>query len=255
MRALLKWLGIAPLLLLFIFIAGIIFLLPLLQKMKRPGAVRLASYFARIFLCLLGVRVQVKNRERLRSAGAVHLIVSNHLSYVDVLILSSLIPSVFITSVELKNTALLGTLARLSGSIFVERRNASGLKKEIGLIARVLGQGLPVVLFPEGTTSNGERVLPFKHSLFDSAVIAPADISPVCLRYARVNREHLTSRNRDLVFYYGGAAFFRHFSRLLALTSIDVEVSVLKTVKVRSHQTRKHLSALTHSAISAAYHE
>ncbi len=255
MRALLKWLGIAPLLLLFIFISGIIFLLPALPKTKRAIAVRISSYFARIFLFLLGVRVHVKHREHLRKTGAVHLIVSNHLSYVDVLVVSSLIPSVFITSVELKNTALLGTLARLSGCIFVERRKASGLKQEIGLITRVLGQGLPVVLFPEGTTSNGDLVQPFKHSLFDSAIIAHAGISPVCLRYTRVNSERLTAHNRDAVFYYGGTTFFKHFPKLLALKSIDVEIISLKTIKVQAHQTRKNLSALTHNAISAAYHE
>ena len=181
MRTLLKGAGLIPLLLLYLLLSGVICLLPVHQKTKRGAAIRTTSGFARVVLFLLNVRVRVKHGERLRETGDIRLIVSNHLSYIDVLVISSLVPSVFITSVELKNTALLGTLARLSGSIFVERRRPSGLKREIEDIAFALGQGMPVVLFPEGTTSNGDRVQPFKNSLFDAAVLTRADIVPICL--------------------------------------------------------------------------
>jgi 1-acyl-sn-glycerol-3-phosphate acyltransferase len=253
MRALLKGLGIALLLVLYVFLSSVIFLLPALRKTKRTASLKTASVFARIILSLLGVRVRVKHQERLHNAGHVRLIVANHLSYIDVLVLASLVPSVFITSVELKNTALLGTLARLSGCIFVERRTPSGLKREIGDIASVLGQGVSVTLFPEGTTSNGDRVQPFKNSLFDAAVVTRADIVPLCFRYTRVNEEPLSRRNRDAVFYYGGVTFLKHAPSLLALQSIEVEVIVLKTIKVHDGHTRKEIAALTHSAISAAY--
>jgi lyso-ornithine lipid O-acyltransferase len=195
----------------------------------------------------------VKHRGRLHETIGGHLIVSNHLSYVDVLVISALVPSVFITSVELKNTALLGTLARLSGSIFVERRKPSGLKHEIEDIVFALGQGLPVVLFPEGTTSNGDRVQPFKNSLFDSAVIAQADIVPVCLRYTRANNKHIAPQNRDKIFYYGGAAFGKHLLRFLSLTSIDVEVVPLARIRIHPGRSRKDLAAETHKVISDAY--
>jgi lyso-ornithine lipid O-acyltransferase len=253
MRTLLKGLGIISLFLFYAFVSGIIYLLPADRKTKRTAAIRTASGFARIALILFGVRVQVKHRERLHKTGAGRLIVSNHLSYIDVLVVSALAPSVFITSVELKNTALLGALARLSGSIFVERRRPSGLKREIEDIALALGQGLPVALFPEGTTSNGDRVHLFKKSLFDAAVQTRADILPICFRYARVNNERLMPENRDLVFYYGGVTFLGHFLRFLALRSVDVEVIPLKAIKVHPRQTRKDLAAETHKAISAAY--
>ncbi|MCK9418789.1 MAG: 1-acyl-sn-glycerol-3-phosphate acyltransferase [Nitrospirae bacterium] len=254
MRALFRGLGIIPLLLVYFFITGIIGLLPVDRKTKRVVAIRIASRIARIILILFGVRVHVKHRERLHKTGDGRLIVSNHLSYIDILVLSALAPSVFITSVELKNTALLGTLARLSGSIFVERRRPSGLKREIEDIAVALGQGLPVALFPEGTTSNGDRVQPFKNSLFDAAVLTRADIVPICIRYTRVNNERLTPENRDLVFYYGGATFLKHFLRFLSLRSIELEVIPLKAIKVHSLQSRKDLAAETYEAINAVYY-
>ncbi len=253
MKNLPRGLGIISLFLLYGIASGIIRLLPADRKTKRVAAIRTTSGFARIVLVLFGVRVHVKRRERLRKTGEGRLIVSNHLSYIDVLVLSALAPAVFVTSVELKNTALLGTLARVSGSIFVERRKPSGLKREIEDIALALGQGLDVALFPEGTTSNGDRVQPFKNSLFDAAVLTRANIVPVCFHYTRVNDERVTPENRDLVFYYGGVSFLKHLVRFLSLRSIDVEVIILKAIRVNPRQSRKDLAAATHKTISAAY--
>jgi 1-acyl-sn-glycerol-3-phosphate acyltransferase len=249
-----KWLGLAPLLLCYLFIAGIASLFPINNKLKRRVAIRITSFHTRLVLLLFGIRIHVKHPERLHAEGGNRLIIANHLSYVDVLVISSLLPSVFITSVELKHTPLLGMVARSAGSIFVERRKATGLKREIESIACVLGQGFPVILFPEGTTSNGDRVMQFKYPLFDAAVAARADIVPLCLRYTRVNNERLTHRNRDAIFYYGGVTFSQHFPRLLALKSIEVEILPLKSIKVRADHSRKDLAALTHEAISDAYH-
>jgi 1-acyl-sn-glycerol-3-phosphate acyltransferase len=247
-----KWMGIVPILALYGLNSAVLCALPVRRDAKRTIAAASASFFARIILWLLNIRVQTKHHERLRSNGCARLIIANHVSYIDVLALASLAPCVFITSVELKNTALLGTLARLSGSIFVERRKPSGLKREIQEIAQVLGQGTPVVLFPEGTTSNGDRVQPFKNSLFDAAIAAQAEIMPVCLHYTRINGQRLTAHNRDQVFYYGGIAFLKHFARLLTLKSVDVEVNPLRPIRVSARHSRKELAATTHQAISAA---
>jgi 1-acyl-sn-glycerol-3-phosphate acyltransferase len=111
-----------------------------------------------------------------------------------------------------------------------------------------------VVLFPEGTTTNGDSVRQFKNSLFDAAIAAQAEIMPVYLRYTRVNGHRLTTRNRDQVFYYGGAAFLKHFARLLTLRSIDLEIIPLKPVPVNAGDSRKDLAAAAHQAVSAAHH-
>jgi len=254
MNALLKTLGVVPLLFFYLLAAILIAILPVAGGMRRSLRIRTASFFARLALVLLGIRMRVKHHERLHKHGGARLIVANHVSYVDVLVIASLTPTVFITSVEMKQTPLLGSIARFAGCLFVERRRPSGLKEEIGAIARVLGQGLSVVLFPEGTTSNGDRVQPFKNSLFDAAVAARAEVLPLCLRYVRINDESLTARNRDNLFYYGGVSFFRHFPRFLRLKSVEVVVMPLRAIKVHAHTSRKELAALVHYAISAAYH-
>jgi lyso-ornithine lipid O-acyltransferase len=253
MRVLLKWSGIIPLLILYIFCSCVLRFLPAGPRLRRFFLIKNTSLFAGLMLRLLGVRVHAGHGERLTKKAGKTLIVANHVSYLDILVIASLVPAVFITSVELGATALLGMLARLGGSLFVERRKAAGLKKEIAAIAGVLESGLPVVLFPEGTTSNGERVHPFRNALFDAAIEAGADILPLCIRYTRLNTGEVTPKNRDLVFYHGGARFSRHFPRLLSLASVDVEVLPQKIIRVAGGVSRKELAAQAREAVSRAY--
>lgn len=254
MRSFLKVTGIIPLLILFLLSASALAILPVSRRLRRKLQTGYSSLYCRMILRIINVRVLVHHRERLQGHDHGLLIVANHVSYLDIFIIASLRPTVFITSVELGSTLFLGTLARLGGSLFVERRKATGLKREISMIADILGQGFTIALFPEGTTSNGETVHAFKNSLFESAITAGKDILPVCIRYARANNLPITHEHRDSVFYYGGATIFQHLPRLLALRSVDVDVFPLKTVRTKEKTTRKELAAETHDAIREAYH-
>jgi len=255
MRIFFKLPGILFLLTFYIIFACIIALLPTSANIRRALLINNTSRGSKLMLRLLGVRVHVKHRDRLPESGAACLVVANHLSYIDVLVIASVVPSLFITSVELGNTPVLGMLARLGGSIFVERRKATKLRQEIPIISHALRAGLRVTLFPEGTTSNGSRVQPFKNSLFHTAILAQTDILPLCLRYIGVNGKALNVSNRDSVFYYGDASFFRHFPRLLSLTSVDVQIAPLKIIRLREKDTRRELAIRTYDVISAAYHD
>ncbi len=254
MKVVLKGVGIVSVVLSYIVIAGVMSILPVSARLRRAMQIKNTSFFSRPVLKLLGIRIHVKYPERLRTNHhGGRLVVANHLSYTDIPVISFLMPSVFITSIELGQTGLLGTLARFGGSLFVERRKPSGLKREIEAISQVLAEGFPVVLFAESTTSNGDRVQPFKNSLFDAAISSTVDILPVCLRYTKVDGEEVTSGNRDNVFYYGDATFFRHLPKLLSLRSVAVEVIPMNTISVRAGTSRKELAALAHNVISAAY--
>jgi 1-acyl-sn-glycerol-3-phosphate acyltransferase len=253
MRVLLKWLGSISILMMYILCACVIWALPAGSRLRRALLLKNTALFAGLMLGLLGIRVHPGQRGRLPKKTGRTLIVANHVSYIDVLVIASLVPAVFITSMELGGTLFLGMLARLGGSLFVERRKVAGLKKEIAEISRVLREGHPVVLFPEGTTSNGERVHPFRNALFDAATTADADILPLCLRYTRLNGETLTPKTSDRIFYYGGAKFSLHFLRLLSIASAEVEVLPLPIIRVHQKDSRKELAALAHDAVSRAY--
>ncbi len=254
LRGLVKGLGAALLIAAYLAHSSAILLF------SRPGRKRLrlltknASHYSRGALRLLNVRVRSAREHEQREHGRDNrLVVANHVSWVDILVLSSLLPSVFVTSVELKRTLFLGMLARISGCLFVERRSPSGIRREIDTIAAVLQDGIRIVLFPEGTTSDGETVRSFKGSLFDTAIRAGVNVRPVCLRYRQVDAAPIDGRNRDCIYYYGGTRFFRHLPRVLALRSVEVDVSILRSLHPPDYPSRKELSAHAHAVIADVY--
>lgn len=257
MRILLKCIVIFALLFLYALVSLGIMALPAGRTRRLAQLTGNVMFFARIGLRVLGIRVHFRNTKRqdIRKRRAHYLIISNHLTYADILVVASLMPSVFITSVELKQTFPLGLFAWLGGCLFVERRSPTGLKREIEEIANVLAQGTSVVLFPEGTTSNGDTVRPFKNSLITAALMTGTSLLPVCIRYRAANGRKVDQTNRDSLYYYGETTFFQHLPRFLALRSIDVECVILRPMTTHQNQSRKDLATRAHQMISAAYHE
>jgi len=256
-RIVLKSIIIFLLLPLYAMISLSIMALPASRVQKRARLIGNVSFFARLGLRILGIHVVSRRTKRkgIRTLRSNYLVLANHLSYTDILIVGSIIPSVFITSVELKHTFPLGLLAWFGGSIFVERRSPAGLRREIGEIEQVLSEGTAVALFPEGTTSNGETVRPFKNSLITAAIRTGTNLLPVCIRYRTVNGQPVNRENRDSVYYYGGTTFFEHMPKLLALKSVQVECVMLRPISAHQHHSRKDLAARAHAVINAAYHE
>jgi lyso-ornithine lipid O-acyltransferase len=212
-----------------------------------------ASWHTRRLLAAFGVTVEYRNIDNLTRDDKNFLIVSNHLSYIDVFIIFSLAPSVFVANSGLNEEFLLGCVTRYAGGIFVERRNRTKLSEEIDLISDLLDDGFNVVLFPEGTTSNGDGVLPFKNPFITAAVRSVVDIVPVCVKYRRIDGEDISSTNRDVVYYYGDAKFFDHALRLLSHKKVEAEMSELEKIEVKPGRTRKELSNLAYSIIRSAY--
>jgi 1-acyl-sn-glycerol-3-phosphate acyltransferase len=256
MRIFIKSIAIFLYLLLYVLISLVIMALPAGRAQKRARLTGNVMFFARLGLRVLGIRMLSRRLKRkgIRTRPVNYLILANHLSYTDILVVGALMPSVFITSVELKRTFPLGMLAWLGGSIFVERRSPAGLKQEIKEIEQVLSEGTSVALFPEGTTSDGDTVKPFKNSLITAAITTGSSLLPVCIRYTKINGRRVGTHNRDLVYYYGMTTFFEHLPRLLRLKSIEVECTVLRPISTHQHHSRKDLAARAHGVISAAYH-
>lgn len=175
----------------------------------RKFLINTTSFFSNLLLAVLDIAV-VPLHSPLWKSDKPYLVVSNHLSYLDILVIASVMPSVFVSSVEVRAEAFLGFLARCGGTLFIERRNKSSLKQEIGAITGALKEGLNVVIFPEGTTSNGESVLPFKKSLMETAFLSRCNVLPVCIQYCDEN-DKLSGPRNDSVCWYGDMAFFPFF--------------------------------------------
>ena len=157
--------------------------------------------------------------------GQNYFVVGNHLSYLDAVIVGSQIPVLFVAKKEVKRWPLLGTLAWLGGMLFIDRSITGTAKRPyIQQIANSLKDGFNISVFPEGTSSNGENVLPFKKTIFSCPIIAQIPILPISIRYISVNHKPFGPENRDLVCWYRDMNFADHFWRVLHLKRFEVEI-------------------------------
>lgn len=221
---------------------------------RRRARSRLLSIYSRAALRVLGVRVQEIYLTAPPAEEIGRLIVCNHLSYLDVLVIASVYPSLFVTSVEVRDSPFLGWMAKLGGSLFVERRDRARLGQETAELSSAIRQGGSVVLFPEATSGNGDTVLPFRRAFFESAVATNCEILMLCMKYSRVNGAPIGPEVRDSVYYYGDLDFFPQLLALLGNREILVELRTLEVARPASGETRDSLCARAHAAISRSYH-
>ncbi len=153
------------------------------------------------------------------------VVISNHLSYLDIVIFASIRPCVFVSKVEIESWPVIGWMTTMAGTVYV-KRGKGGSAKEAGSGMRTAAEsGLPVVFFPEGTTSNGEQILKFHSGLLMEAVVAEQPVTAGYLRYL------LTENNRgrevrDDVAYWGDRPMLPHVIRFMALRGVRAEVAI-----------------------------
>lgn len=210
------------------------------------------SICAKILLKSTGGKITVKGSFPDRKDGP-FLLVSNHLSYIDVFLLSSFFPTCFVTSVEMKETPFLGHCAMAANSLFVERRSRSNLRGEIRELQEALENGINVAIYPEATSTNGDELLRFRRPLYAAAVQGKRPVLPLCLNYRKANGQPLTRKNRDLVYWYGDMSFALHFLNMCSLwTPYEVEMTVMSPVESEGSSSAE-LARITHEMISAEY--
>ncbi len=240
----------------FFFWAGIIKLLVRDPVRQRQKLIANTSRTARRMLRIFRMRVNLENPanlEILRRGN--HLVVSNHVSYTDILVLASLHPFVFITSLEMAANPVLGDITKMGGCLFTNRKQHASLPREIEKIAATLGQGFNVILFAEATSTNGVTVKPMKKSLFQTSILAQKPVLPVCIRYLALNgKPILTQAQRDIVCWYDRSMnFIRHLWTILAY-KIEVAVTVLETVCFDPAQSRQELCEQVYDQILGIFH-
>lgn len=147
------------------------------------------------------------------------LVVSNHLSYLDVLILSSAMPCFFVAKMEIDGWPFFGWAARIGGTIFLDRSSRESAMSVAGQMSERLKLPVPVLLFPEGTSTDGSNVLPFHPRLIDPATSAGIEITAASVRYRIESGEE-----RDLC-WYGDTTFVPHLLKTLGTPRFSAEVA------------------------------
>ncbi|MDE3269097.1 MAG: lysophospholipid acyltransferase family protein [Pseudomonadota bacterium] len=216
---------------------------------RRKIVIKLNRFWGDLLLKVIGFRIK---REGVIPAGKSYFFVANHLSYIDPLIMFASIPAIFITSKEIGEDMLLGTICRMGECYFVERRNKFNIMNEIKDVGEYIKAGFNVAIFPEGRSTDGDRVWRFKSSFFQVALNEQADVLPICLQYTTISNAKITPDNRDLVFWYDGRPFLAHFAKMLSQSEISVRVKVLAEIPQAGHD-KNSLAAAARSTIVDTY--
>lgn len=221
----------------------------------RHRLVKNTTRIGRRFLKAFNIKITIKHPERLaQMKDKNYLAVANHVSYTDIIMLASLENFVFITSVEMGKNIFLGSITRLGGCLFTDRKKFVSLPKEIEKFANTIKEGFKVMLFPEGTSTNGETVKEFRKSLFQVAFLANCPVLPICIRYKTLDGKPIDLANRDLVCWYGDMDFAPHFMKLLG-HSLEAEIDILDPIYELEGKTRQTLSNDVYTQICACYHQ
>ena len=211
--------------------------------------------FHRIVRRLLGFRVHVHGE---MAKGRPLLLTANHSSWTDIVILGSLHEMAFIAKAEVANWPLFGMLAKLQRTVFIEREKRGKTHHQASEIATRLAGGDVMVLFAEGTTSDGNRVLPFKTSLFGAAQVAIRDagaetvtVQPVAIAYTRVHGIPMGRSHRPLVAWPGDVPLGPSLIGLLKDGAVDVDVWFGDTVVIDMKSDRKVLARTMEERVRA----
>ncbi len=148
-------------------------------------------------------------------------LISNHLGYLDIVVYAALSPCVFVSKAEIEHWPVLGWFARMSGTVFVERGKGGSAARAMAGLKAASDAGIPVVFFPEGTTTNGHELLPFHSGLLAQVLEAGEPVTPAFLQYsldpnaAAKNGPGVTVE--DDVCYWGDVSIVKHIFRFFGL--------------------------------------
>jgi len=237
---LISFVGLCLFFLIFVAVARA-FLLGVSRPARMKLVAECARWWARACLMILGMKINAHGlSEGLRSKQ--HLLVSNHQSYLDIVIIASVFPTLFIAKAEVGRWPLLGWLTKLGGTIFVNREDARSGVHCAYRASRALGAGVNVQVFPEATTGDGSTVLPFKGLFFASAVRARTNVLPLTIKFQSVNGRPTDRETLDLVCWYGETDFASHFWNLLKIDSAEVSLMINEPLQPVREQRAKALA-------------
>ncbi len=219
-------------------------------RTSRRAAVAIPLFYHRWCLAILGLRVE---RHGERSPVQPTLYIINHCSYLDIGVLGSLIGGCFVAKAEVAGWPLFGWLAKLQRTVFVDRQRRAGTAGQRDEIAGRLEDGDSLILFPEGTSSDGNRILPFKSALFSVAerrvAGRPVTVQPVTIAYVRLDGIPIGHGLRPFYAWYGDMDLGRHLWKVAGMGDCTVSVEFHPTVTIDDFGSRKALATHCREAI------
>lgn len=223
----------------------------MLRSVGRRRTTRLPQLFHRGLSRSLGIRIT--SHGRLPAQKGV-LFVANHLSWADIPVLGARIDAAFVAKSEVAGWGMVGWLATLARTVYVDRGRRTTTAEQRDMITERLAGGDNIILFPEGTNSDGVNVLPFKSALFAVTENLPdLVIQPVTIAYTRVNGMPVTRRRLPDLAWVGETELMPHAAGFMALGRVRAELLFHPPVRAADFASRKALSRYCETVIQSGY--
>ncbi len=229
---------------------------PLRRIAQRRGwrlGQRAPALFHRLICAGLAARVR---RHGEFSSDAIRLIVANHVSWLDIPVLASLLPMSFLAKKEIGDHPVGRALVAMQGVVYVDRGRRSCIPSVNARMAETMRAGSPVVLFAEATTGDGNRLLRFRSSHFEAIRQAaaapdlePAVVQPVYLDYSRFAGLPMARGQRPRVAWYGDMTFLRHFFQFIQGGGVTCDVYIGAPIRVLPPLDRKSAARLAEASV------
>ena len=201
---------------------------------------RIIRFWCKRLLSIFEINVEVTGLETYLANQKKYLMVANHISWMDIIVIQSIKPCIFVAKSDVASWPLFGWVAQMTGTIFIKRDKVSDIKKALKKMKRRLIKR-SVCIFPEGTSTSGRYLLTFKSNLFQSSIDTNKSILPLCLRYEQNNS------------YSDKAAFVDDMSLVDSINKIkqekDMRVIVEVLQPIRPRYNRKELASYTQEII------
>jgi 1-acyl-sn-glycerol-3-phosphate acyltransferase len=225
-----RWIKLSAIVSLWLFFFGVLAIVHLcISVLGLPNRWKIVSRWTRGFTWLmrriLNIKITVEGDAGELESGS-YVIISNHLGYLDGIVLGSLFPVIFVSKKEVKSWPLVGWWTTLCGTVFINRQKKGHIPLAVTGISQRLKQGANILLFPEGAATNGERMLPFQTAPLAAPLRSRAIIVPITLAYQSIEEQPISAANRDLIYCYGGMSFGPHFLKLLGLRQVEVRATI-----------------------------
>ncbi len=228
----------------------------LLQTLRVQKAAQLPMLFHRGVCWIVGIDVRVAGQA---SEASPALFVANHISYLDIFAIGGSLRGHFIAKSEIANWPVLGKLARFQNTLFVER-DARKANAQVQQMREYLDEGGRLILFPEGTSTMGDEVLPFKSSLFKAAEAdngkqgashhMPIPIQPFAISYTHIAGKPLDAAQRSRFAWHDDTPLVTHFMRILGARTVTATLLFAEPVLIEDFESRKACASYCHKQVA-----
>lgn len=179
--------------------------------------------------------------------------ISNHSSYIDIIILGSVLDALFVAKSEIASWPFINRVVKLGKTIFVNRKQSMRAKKQIEILDNNLNEGFNIIIFPEGTSNDGTKVLPFKSSLFaiqEKENKKDHYFQPTSITYTRLDGIPLNRMFKPFFAWYGDMDLVPHAWKFLGIGNCEIILNFHQPIEFSKFKSRKETSNICYNIIS-----